>query len=134
MLTGCGDNKRASVWGKVTLDGQPLDQGVIEFFPAGDNTGPSAGGTIENGQYEVASAKGVAVGTNKVTISSVQKTGRSIQSKDAVHEERLEAIPPRYNFESELTRDVQPGDNELNFELEGRIPIETIRRRYPGVR
>jgi hypothetical protein len=134
LLVGCSDDNRASVSGTVTLDGQPLPHGVIDFFPTNGNSGPSAGSTITDGHYEIASDKGVVVGLNRVSISSVQKTGRSIQSVDAVHEERLEAVPAKYNHESELTRDVQPGANELNFDLKGRVPIETIRRRYPGMR
>ena len=134
FLSGCSDSNRAEVYGVVTLDGKPVEQGVINFFPTGDNKGPSAGSTIEGGRYEIASEKGVVVGANRVSISSVQATGRKIQSVDAVHEERLEAVPPQYNSQSSLTHDVQPGTNELNFELTGRVPIESSRRRYPGSR
>jgi hypothetical protein len=134
VVNGCGDSNRAAVSGTVTLDGAPLEQGVINFFPAEGNKGPTAGGTITSGRYEIASEKGVAVGSNRVTISSVQKTGRKIQGVDVVHEERLEAVPAKYNSETTLVHDVQPGKNVLDFDLQDRVPIESIRRRYPGNR
>ena len=131
-IAGCGMDNRASVSGNVTLDGEPIESGVINFFPTGDNSGPTAGGVITNGSYEIKSARGVAIGSNQVVINSKQKTGRKIQSLDRVDEEQAEAIPPKYNDESILTHEIKPGDNEVDFALEGRIPIESQRRRYPG--
>jgi hypothetical protein len=134
LIAGCGQGNRAAVSGMVTLDGKPIEQGAITFFPAPGNKGPSAGGTITNGRYDVASAKGVAIGANKVMISSVQPTGRKIPSAGTNYDERLEAVPAKYNNETTLTCDVQPGKNEFNFELQGRIPIESMHIQYPGQR
>ncbi|MCC7084014.1 MAG: hypothetical protein IT427_03280 [Pirellulales bacterium] len=128
---GCGNGNRAAVSGTVTLDGKPLQQGVINFLLA-DGKGPSAGGTITDGQYEISATKGVMVGSNRVSISSVQPTGRKIQSLGRVDEEYAEAVPTRYNQQTTLLHEIQPGQNVLNFDLQGRIPIESIRRRYPG--
>ena len=131
ILVGCGPENRASVRGNVTLDGKSLEVGVINFFPFGDNRGPTAGGTIENGRYQVEATKGVVLGKNRVTISSKQKTGRQIHGRDGdVNEERAEAVPAQYNTNSTLVCEVQADGNELNFELHGRVPIETSRRRY----
>ena len=136
FLSGCSDSNRAEVYGTVTLDGKPVEQGVINFFPTDGNKGPSAGSTIEGGRYEIAAEKGVAVGTNRVSINSKQKTGRKIArfghagdaDEQAVWDELADVVPPQYNVESTLVFDVQPGRSELNIDLRGRVPIESIRR------
>ncbi len=126
LLLGCDSSNRAEVHGTIMLDGQPLPSGMINFLPA-DGNGPSAGATIIDGRYEIHSAKGVTPGSNQVMINSLQKTGRTIQSLDQVDEELAEAVPPEYNEETTLLRDVEPGSNELNFDLKGRIRIESLR-------
>ena len=134
LLTGCGSSNRAGVTGLVTLDGKPLEGGVIGFFPAKGNKGPTAGAVITNGRYEINAAKGVPVGANRVNIKSMQKTGRKIPGPRGETDELANVVPPGYNTDSTLVCDIQPGSNELNFELKGRVPIETIRRIYPGIR
>ena len=37
VLGGCGGQPKAHVRGKVTLDGKPLADGTIQFFPIGGN-------------------------------------------------------------------------------------------------
>jgi hypothetical protein len=128
---GCGSSNRASVEGKVLLDGQPLKTGVINFMPTEDNPGPTAGGTIVDGHYKIDAERGVAIGLNRVVISSKQPTGRKIQSLDRVDEEIAEVVPSQYNTKSTLTRDIQAGANEQDFELEGRVSSNSHRRSYP---
>ena len=48
---GCNANT-ASVSGTVTYDGRPVDHGSIAFLPA-DGAGPTAGGEIVDGRYNV---------------------------------------------------------------------------------
>ena len=49
---GCGGPPQAIARGRVTLDGQPLAHGTIAFIPA-DGKGPTAGGLVTAGSYEV---------------------------------------------------------------------------------
>ena len=58
-----------------------------------------------------------------IAISAFKKTGRKIPEPppsppETMTDETFEAVPLRYNVNSELTRDIVSGDNELNFELE----------------
>ncbi len=58
-VTGCGESPVGSgVKGTVTFNGQPLDQGSIEFSPAaGQKT--YSGGPIKDGQYSIPADQGL---------------------------------------------------------------------------
>jgi len=49
LAVGCGKGK-GKVSGTVTLDGQPLPAGTINFLPS---KGTGAGGSIEDGKYSI---------------------------------------------------------------------------------
>ena len=61
---GCGGPPLALARGRVTLDGEPLAHGTIAFIPA-DGKGPTAGGLVTAGGYEV---KGMAPGLKVVRV------------------------------------------------------------------
>ena len=45
LCSGCGRNDgRVAVAGKTALDGTPIAEGMINFFPTGETKGPTAGG------------------------------------------------------------------------------------------
>jgi hypothetical protein len=130
---GCGSKQRAEVSGRITLDGEPLASGTINFFPTEGNRGPTAGGIVADGRYHIAGAKGVVRGKNRVAIRGSQKTGRQIVNRDGdATDEVAEIVPAKYNLKTTLVRDVQPETNNLDFDLQGRLPIEKTRRKYPG--
>ena len=122
-ILGCGrsvDSRRAEVRGEVTLDGESTVKGTITFFPTEGNTGPATGGTIEDGQYHIPRAEGPFVGKNRIEISSFRKTGQKVpwsRNPDKMVDEIVESVPPQYNKESKLVREVQQGTNVLDFEL-----------------
>ena len=104
---GCFDQgdrpELGEVTGVVTLDGEPLANASIAFTQKGFR--PSVGHTDSEGRYElvyIRDIKGVAVGTHLVRIRQFGKPGR---------------VPARYDTQSELTREVQAGENIINFEL-----------------
>src|SRR4051812_41369402 len=77
-LVGCGaaasdGPPREAVSGKVTLDGQPLAQGVIQFLPASNKEGVSGGAVIEGGAYSIEAAKGLVAGQYRVTINGAKE-------------------------------------------------------------
>ena len=120
VCVGCGQgpSNRASVAGKVTVDGKPLEEGSIVFVPTEGTTGPTAGGRIRNGNYTIGSKKGPVVGTARVEIRAVRETGRiSTFGFDAGQKERVQYIPARYNEDSQLRADLKRGRNSLDFEL-----------------
>jgi hypothetical protein len=122
LAVGCGDSKRAAVNGTVLVDGKPLETGSINFFPAEDTTGPTAGARVDNGKYSIAQQNGVVVGKNKVEIRGLRKTGRKIRDPrlgDREMDEMEVIIPPEYNVESKMVKTISPGTNTLDFELHG---------------
>jgi hypothetical protein len=112
---GCGDKSNARVKGKVTLDGTPLDNGSIRFIPTAGN-GPTAGGTIDGGEYSVDK-----VPATSMRVEITASTGGPTQPYDTANPPKIvvtkQLIPARYNTKSKLTRDVQRGENTFNFEL-----------------
>jgi hypothetical protein len=122
-LGGCSQSgpQRAEVYGTVTLNGQPVKEGSINFFPTKGNTGPEAGGAILDGQFHIPRAKGPVVGMNRVELRSFQKTGRQIQDPTAkpgtMTEEISNIFPPEFNTNSVLESDVKPGKNDIPFKI-----------------
>lgn len=133
-LVGCGGEDdpwpRAAVSGQVALDGAPLASGTITFFPTGTTKGPAAGGEIVGGKFSIPAQVGPVVGTNRIEVRSVQKTGRMVASPSAVEadgpategmlvEEYADVVPKRYNTYSELERTIEPDiENQFDLRLE----------------
>ena len=126
LLCGCGGQdgpERAGVSGTVTAGSQPVEQGSITFMPSGQTTGPSAGGTIKNGSYSIDREHGPVVGSHRVQIRAMRKTGKQVPAgppapPEAMVDEVEQFIPPKYNSQSTLTAEVQSGSNTLDFKLQ----------------
>ncbi len=110
---GCGDRDglpRRAVAGSVTLDGQPLDGGRIEFQPVGLE-GTATGAAIERGLYRIGRDQGPTPGRYRVNISAPVPTGPSSEPEDANpgrgQPGATERIPARYNAASTLTVEVK---------------------------
>lgn len=91
MAPGCGDDgglsTRYTVSGKVTYKGEPVKKAVINFVP-NDPEGHPAGGTVENGHYELTTLTpkdGALPGKYKVTIDDRHLDADAMRSEaDAV--------------------------------------------------
>ena len=125
LQAGCGgDNGRATVHGTVSLEGIPLESGLIQFLPAADSSGLAAGASIENGRYTI-KQRGPLPGSYQVHITASRETGRMIEAptigpgakKGVMVEETMQYIPDRYNAHSELTIEINPGANQHDFDL-----------------
>jgi hypothetical protein len=136
VVLGCSsEDGRAPVRGEVKVDGSPLEEGSINFFPAGDAQGPSAGGVIAEGKYDIPQAMGPVIGKNRVEIRGVKKTGRQVPNHMApgtMREELVEALPVEVNTKSQLVRDVVAGTNVIDFvDLKG-LPIPPATEKGKG--
>src|SRR5581483_1208881 len=123
QVTGCsgGDAGRAAVAGKVTRDGQPVEEGRSEFWPEASNPGATAGSAITSGAYAVPRTGGAVIGKNRVKIYANKKTGKKIPNAyGGTTDETVQAIPPKYNEKSDLVRDIQSGANPLDFDLQSK--------------
>jgi hypothetical protein len=115
-LLGCNNGpKKAQLTGNVTLDGEPLKSGSMDFFPV-DGQGSTANGFIVDGKYTAETG----VGKMKVEIRARKVIGQKkmYDTPDSpMRDEVVELLPERYNVKSELTVDLKEGKNEKDFEL-----------------
>ena len=110
--------QRAAVSGTVTIDGEPVETGAVEFVPTEGTTGPVAGAVIENGKYSAPKKLGPVVGTNRVKINGTRKTGKTVKTQmGSIVDERVPVVPEQYNAQSTLVREVKPGKNVFDFPL-----------------
>src|SRR5262245_28470773 len=124
LLNGCGGakgytgEKRHPLSGKVTVDGQPMESGVISFLPE-EKGGRVSGGPIKGGAYSVTEAMGANAGKYRVKINWNKPTGR--RGKDAYGDEMMdeykEGLPAKYHSNSELTVEIPAKQNTFDFEL-----------------
>ena len=82
MVSGCsrGDG-RQRVTGRVTLDGEPLAEGAINFRPAPGLTANSSGGPIKAGRFQLPADRGLVPGRYLVTVTAMRETGRMIEDE-----------------------------------------------------
>lgn len=121
LFAGCGDSSRQPIEGVVTFEGNPLETGNILFIPQQGTPGPTAGATIENGEFTVSGDKGVLAGKFRVEITAVRP---STTNKIFDYETRQmvnvpeQFIPARYNEKSKLIAEVAAsGPNRFDFSL-----------------
>lgn len=130
FVTGCGGEYR-SVYGKVTVDGKPLETGRIRFHPVEGR--PSSGKIGNDGSYTLTTLNpgdGAKPGEYAVTIEAldVQTSGerpKSLEEEMAgVGASNRTQIKPLISLKyanrnaSGLTATVEDsGQNEVNFDL-----------------
>jgi len=123
LVAGCSSKGTAGLMGDVSYDGKPLPEGTIVFTPVDGATGPSTGGNIKDGHYDVPAEKGALPGASyKVEITSQAKTGKTIpnimQPGGPPMELTEQFLPAVYNTQSTLRVKVAPGTNRFDFHLE----------------
>ena len=116
LAFGCGKSDMGAVSGVVTLDGKPLQDAFLEFIPTGPTGSTSNGRTNESGEYELMFTRdqaGAWLGPHRVRI-----TTRDVKADENGREIWLpEKLPDRYHKKTELTCDVQAGNNRFDFDL-----------------
>jgi hypothetical protein len=123
--SGCGGGgpQNEAVSGSVTWKGQPLDQGTMEFVPAGGQ-GVSIGAVIQDGRYQLLSTPGLAPGMYQVRIFSRESPMRRSNPNappdtELIDPKAKERIPPKYNLKTQLQAEVKKGgSNTFDFHLE----------------
>jgi hypothetical protein len=117
-IAGCGESNIGVVTGTVTVDGAPAQSGSIAFFPV-NRKASTAGSEIRDGSY---TAK-VPLGAAKVEIRVPKVVGQKklYDTPDSpVKQVLAESLPAKYNDQTGLTLDVQPGKNRQDYELSTR--------------
>jgi hypothetical protein len=125
VFNGCGpSNPRGSlaVSGTVTFEGQPLDQGSIEFTSLPGETEARSGALIQNGSFSIPAHQGLPPGKYRVRVYSseaVGMTGVPEAPGDSTKFEVTERIPAEWNTESEQEIEVTSGGrNEFDFVIQ----------------
>jgi hypothetical protein len=124
FAVGCSDGK-VIVRGVVNVDGQPIETGMISLEPA-DGQGPTTGGEIKSGKYELIGNAAAIPGEKIVRISGVRKTGKMMEAgppapKGTLIAQMEQCVPSQYNDQSKLRVSVTSGKaNTHNFELESK--------------
>jgi hypothetical protein len=115
-LIGCQRGPQlAPVSGTVKLDGKPLGLAEVTFQPE-DHRRASHGIADANGHYVLRYNReemGALVGPHSVQIRSATE----VSLPNGKFELRPQLVPPRYNSQTELHREVKPGQNEFDFDL-----------------
>jgi hypothetical protein len=116
-LPGCGGTGQVEVEGTVTYDGRPVPAGAIAFVAA-DGQGLNAGGTVLDGHYQIPTRVGPKPGKYRVEVRWAKPTGKKYRSETgAMLEVTEEGLPVKFNDKSELTADLKPGKNTIDFDL-----------------
>jgi hypothetical protein len=116
-VVGCG-KARTRVAGTVTINGSPMDRGVIAFDPLDPSLGPKVGGKIMDGAYELDPTRGPFPGKYRVEIRWMKATGKKFKNDDGgIEEVRVEGLPAKYHDESELTAEIGGWGNKLDFDV-----------------
>jgi len=123
LQAGCNSGPRLmAVSGQVTFEGQPIRQGTIEFVPTEGTSGPSTGGKIEDGRYEVAIRRGAREGgVYRVVITALKKSGKTapnLANPSGPPVDLLENfIPPEYSEQSTLKVRISSRAKENQFDF-----------------
>jgi hypothetical protein len=129
---GCGgatdDLSRVAVSGTVTLGGEPLAQGRIQFDPASAEAKVTAGGEITDGKFSIARDQGPTPGDYRVMITS--SVARKLSGADngpgaetakgvaKTPSAAVDLIPKEYNSKTTLTAKVEASEsNTFDFPL-----------------
>jgi hypothetical protein len=127
-LAGCGGENplgRKAISGKVTLNGQPLENGTIEFAPQVEG-GVSSGGIISGGAYSIAAEQGLPVGKYRVAIVDQQPAAPlppGHKPGDDLPPPPKPQIGPEWNTQSKQTIEVK---KEGPFQFD--FPVTTKKR------
>jgi len=143
-MTGCGwgETLGVGVSGTITYKGQPIKEGLISFIPMGGTSGPSGGANIDDGRYAVSRRAGLVPGKYRVEVRAFEQTGKetakstqqsqmfgrpidqvttdpkALEQLEKLKMERKNIIPPRYNENSELTKELpDQSETKVDFEL-----------------
>ncbi|HMC10817.1 MAG TPA: hypothetical protein VKH44_05985 [Pirellulaceae bacterium] len=118
LVSGCGKSSLTPVSGTVTLDGQPLKEGSMHFAAA-DGQAPTQGAVIADGKFNTELHR-----TNyKVQIFAPKpsKVVAKLDENGPGGGPRVEELlPPRYNYQSELTLNVTAPTTAANFDLKSK--------------
>lgn len=122
LLAGFGCNGggavKVNIHGKVTLDGEAVPAGAVNFEPT-DGKSPTAGGIIKDGEYTAQ----VPLGSLRVRILSPKVVGQrsAFNAPNSPKQDIIkERIPSQYNTNTTLTVEIKSDTREVDFALKSK--------------
>jgi hypothetical protein len=118
LMTGCGSKGSgagARLEGAVTLDGNPITEGTLQFIPQQPSKAGPVMAPIKDGRYV---ADAIPRGKIRVVVSATKKTGKMIKEYSEPYPEVVSIIPAKYRDGIEI--DISGDKVEQNFELTSR--------------
>jgi hypothetical protein len=120
LPAGCSRSPTRRVLGEVSYKGVPIKDGTIELIPIEGTAGPTVGGSITEGAYDVPAAKGpLAAGTYRVKLWAMRDTGKfppgPRYAKSTTVRESI--FPPEYNIDSKLQVKIDPNADPNRFDF-----------------
>lgn len=119
LLAACNSGgSKATVQGTVTLDDVEVKEGVVRFIPVDGNT-PTASGPIKDGRYVAEVPHGMM--RIEINVPTVKGKRKAYDAPDSPLVDIVEeAVPAKYNVQSELKEEIKGSTMELNFPLKSR--------------
>lgn len=118
LVGGCGrpTGETARVDGSVSIEGQPVEKGIISFSPRESGTVRPATAEIVDGRYQ---ASNVPLGPVLVQIHATKETGKMLtdRAEGGQYPETINLVPAKYDAGIEVTIS---GDESHDFNLTGR--------------
>jgi hypothetical protein len=135
LFAGCQDEYagRNAVSGKVTIKGEPLKDGSIQFVPL-DNSGTQSGGGIKDGVYSIDRKNGLKAGKYLVRVTAgdgktpinVEEAGNPGGNTNIVSHD---IIPPEYGYASKQQVEVKDKvDNVFDIAIPYAVPPPKAKR------
>lgn len=129
LIAGCSDatdeRPRQPVSGEVTIDGEPLKSGMIQFNPTEPGVAVPGGAAITDGKYAMSTVDGLVPGPYQVAVTSAPAPSEA-PAAGSMPGDPLpppkEPIPSIYNAKTTLTAKVtQEGPNTFDFKLNSKV-------------
>ena len=124
-IMGCqGEHTGEIIEGRVTIQGEPMSEGLITFEPLGTTTGPKISTVIDKGNYSISSSEGIQSGQFRVEVLGIPPGVKAMSNGDShLNLSASTRVPYRevaseFNFQSQLLATVERGvTNQFDFDV-----------------
>ena len=125
LVCGCGSSsdegpRRAAVFGTVTLNGEPIQNGTLNLKPLSRGSSGPTGGPIRDGRYSIPSEVGPTFGKYRVEIYGFEKIASELKDIDSVDEadKTRQIVPAKYNTKSNVELEVKSESVQQDFSID----------------
>jgi len=116
VISGCSGpgGPMATVQGAVSVDGEPVERGLISFTPMQSDAGKAVTAEILSGRYQ---SSAVPMGRVLVQIHATKETGKMLTdpSEGGEYAETVDIVPEKYKTGIEIT--VSEREESHDFDL-----------------